>query len=302
MEPKFKTVFLTGLLLSINTPVAHAIQIEFDYSYDHSGFFDDPERREIMDVAASFYSGFTDNLSAITTDQNNSWEITFRAPGDYTYWATINDLNIAEDTIKVYVGGYSMGSGVLGYSMPSYVTVNGSQEFSENIQTRGQENALGPDATDFGTWGGVVSFNSDANWHFGADTNGLDSSKSDFLTTATHEIAHILGYGEAASWFNKIDNNYFYGEHSMAAYGGPVPTQFDAHWDYGVMSYYNGVPQETMMDPNTPRGERQLPTDLDYTGFQDIGWQIAPVPEPSTLAMFGLGLGLLGLRFRKKIA
>ena len=65
------------------------------------------------------------------------------------------------------------------------------------VTTRGQRNAIGPGATDYGVWGGAISFNSDASWYFGASDGGLGPDESDFLTTAMHELGHVLGYGVA---------------------------------------------------------------------------------------------------------
>ena len=124
MKPKIKTVFLTGLLLSINTSVTHAIQIEFDYSYDSSGFFASQERRDTMDYVASFYEPFTDNLKAITPDQNNHWTLGFWSPA--ATYVTLEDEYIPEDTIRIYAGGIHMGanSGALGYAYGADITID----------------------------------------------------------------------------------------------------------------------------------------------------------------------------------
>jgi hypothetical protein len=152
----------------------------------------------------------------------------------------------------------------------------------------------------------MIWFNAANNWYFGNDTNGLTAGHPDFLTTATHEIGHILGYGEADSWLAQIDSNgYFIGASSVAAYGGAVPLdQYGSHWAKVVMSTYAGVAQETLMDPNTIAGQRELPTVLDYAAFKDIGWQVAAtaVPEPNSCGLLLAGLGLIGLLARRRAA
>jgi hypothetical protein len=59
--------------------------------------------------------------------------------------------------------------------------------------------------------------------------------------------------------------------------------------------------QETLMDPSTPRGTRELLTDLDLAGLADIGWQVTAVPEPGSAHLLLAGLGVLGaLRWQQR--
>jgi hypothetical protein len=286
------------LSLALGAP-AHAIRIEFDYRYDTRGFFTDTltgapiaERRALLDEAASFYSGFTDSLTAIAPQAGDNWSVKITHPSLGGPQLTLSNLNIAADTLRIYAGGSNSAPGVLGFANTGFsLTASGSDAFVDAVTTRGQDNAVGAGATDYGTWGGMIWFNAANEWYFGSDAASLTTGHPDFLTTATHEIGHILGFGEADSWLALIDENgFFTGTHSIAANGGPVAVdQFDSHWAEGTMSTYNGLPQETMMDPSTPRGERQLPTVLDYAGFADVGWQVSAVPEPQHTALFGIG-------------
>ncbi len=288
---------------------AQALVIEFDYTYDTRGFFTDldtgaprVERRALLEQAASFYSGFTDSLAAIAPQAGDSWSVQITHPSLGGPAITLTDLSIAADTLRIYVGGSNSAPGVLGFANTGYnLVAGGSAGFVDAVTTRGQENTVGSGATDYGTWGGMIWFNAANAWYFGSDASGLTAGHPDFLTTATHEIGHILGFGEADSWLAQIDNGYFMGANAMAAYGGPVPVDpFDAHWAEGTMSTYMGLPQETMMDPSTPRGERQLPTALDYAGFADVGWQVSAVPEPQHAALFGAGTLLVFAAARRR--
>lgn len=288
---------------------ALALSIEFDFTYDTRGFFTDTltgapivERRTLLEEAASFYSGFTDSLSAIVPQAGDSWSVRITHPSLGGPPVTLNNLAIAADTLRIYVGGSNSAPGVLGFANTGFnLTASGSAEFVDAVITRGQVNATGANATDYGTWGGMIWFNAANDWYFGSAAAGLTTGRPDFLTTATHEIGHILGFGTADSWTARIASGHFTGAASVAAHGGPVPLdQYRAHWAEGTMSTYNGLLQETMLDPSTPRGERQRPTLLDYAGFADIGWQVTPVPEPGTWAMLLAGLGLLGLRARQR--
>lgn len=289
---------------------AQALVFEFDYTYDTRGFFTDTvtgapivERRALLEEAASFYSGFTDSLASIAPQAGDSWSVKITHPSLGGPAVTLSNLSIAADTLRIFVGGSTSAPGVLGFANTGFsLTASGSAEFVDAVTTRGQANAIGANATDYGTWGGMIWFNAANDWYFGSDTAGLTPGNPDFLTTAIHEIGHILGFGEADAWLAQIDGNgFFTGAHSVAAHGGPVPVdQFASHWAEGTMSVYNGLPQETLMDPSTPRGERQLPTVLDYAGFADVGWQVSAVPEPQHAALFGAGALLVLATARRR--
>jgi len=276
--------------------VSQAMTIRFDYRYDYGNFFASQERRDLLDHAASFYTGFNDSLSAVEPGGGNTWRARIKNPSpgfdDYAFY-TLDDIAIGADSLIIFVGASSAdGFPVLGQAATfDILSASGSDQFLSDLRTRGQGVTVGPDADDFGTLGGSIWFNSYPDWYFGSDETGLTSGHPDFLTTATHEIGHILGYGTADSWHNLIGvDELFYGPAAMAVYGGPVPTDGSSHWAEGVMSLYNGIPQETMMDPSTPYGERQLPTLLDMAGFKDIGWQTSEVPLPPSLFLLLSGL------------
>ena len=299
---------LACLLIASASPVS-ALEIKFDYTYDTRGFFTDLatgapriDRRALLDLAAAHYSGFTDTLSAITPAEGDQWSVSFMHPSLGGPGVTLNNVAIEADTLRIYVGGSPSAPGVLGFAGTGVnLQATGSAAFVDAVMTRGQLDTTGPDASDYATWGGYIWFNASNDWYFGADAGGLSPGGPDFLTTATHEIGHILGFGEADSWRAQIDasTGLFTGAASVAAYGGGVPLdRYGSHWAEGTMSVRDGLPQETMMDPSTPFGERQLPTALDYAGFADMGWQVSAVPEPETALMLLAGLALIGLRAR----
>lgn len=299
--PKIRKLIMSGALLSLaccQSGSVYAINIEFDYSYDTQGFFTDTVtekpinvRRERLEQAASFYAGFRDNLTGIYPGSSDSWSVNVGHPSLPGSSITLTDVAIANNTIRVYVGGSTSASSVLGFAGTGWdLNTSGSQLFKDAVISRSQPNAAGKGATDYGIWGGTIWFNDVHDWYFGENEAGLTADHPDFLTTATHELGHILGYGNADSWFSYI-NEGFEGPASVAAFGASVPVDnFDNHWAADVLSERNGVMQEAMMDPNTPFGERQLPTTLDYAGFSDIGWEVTAVPLPPGVLLFGTGL------------
>lgn len=281
-----------------------ALQIEFDYRYDTRGFFTDlatgeplAERRALLDLAASFYGGFTDTLTAIAPGAGDNWSVSFVHPSLGGPGVTLVNETIAADTLRIYVGGSPSTPGVLGFAgTGSNLQVSGDAAFVDAVTTRGQAGVA--QGTDYATWGGYIWFNASNDWYFGPDAGGLTAGRPDFLTTVTHEIGHILGFGEADAWYANVDpdSGLFVGANAIAAYGAGVPLdRYGSHWAEGTYSLRDGVLQETMMDPSTPAGERQLPTALDYAGFADIGWQVSAVPEPAGWALLLSGVGIVAV-------
>lgn len=302
-----------GLLALAAVPAA-ALDIVFDYRFDRHGFFDPSttagaQRRSVLEAAASVYEPLSDALAPIDPGGSlGSWRVAFRHPSWSSFFeqAVVEDLTVAANTFVVFVGASVSQSSVLGMAENGTITVTGGgAAFETLVHTRGQSGALGPQPSDVGPWGGTMWFNSFASWHTGLDTVGLDATKADMLTTVTHELAHLLGVGEAASWGSLIEGtpgNYrFTGSAARALYGGDVPLDaIGAHFAEGVMSTVEGLAQETLMDPTTTRGMRELMTALDYAALTDIGWQVSPVPEPATNALLAAGALLLGARLRRR--
>lgn len=280
---------------------AQAVSIQFDYRFDNRGFFTDlssgeplAERRALLDLAALPFAGFGDSLAAIAPQSGDEWSVSFTHPSLGGQAApTVTNLEVAADTLTVFVGGSVSGPGVLGFATTGFdLTVTGSSAFVDSVLTRGQPNAIGANATDYGTWGGTIWFNARNDWYFGADAAGLTPGRPDFLTTATHELAHILGVGSADSWLAQVDaQGRFVGQQSVEAHGGPVPLEaIGAHWARGTSSFVAGQAQQTLMDPGTIPGQREYPTDLDYAGLADIGWQVSAVPEAGSATSMLAGL------------
>lgn len=286
-----------GLLGSL--PV-QALTFVFDYSHDTRGFFTDTttgapieDRRRVLEAAGSAFSGFTDSLAAIAPGAGNTWSASITHPSLAGGPIRLTDLAVAADTLRIYVGGSSSAPGVLGFASSSFdITASGSAEFIDSVTTRGQANATGPAATDYGFWGGSIWFNARNDWYFGLDGSGLVAGRPDFLTTATHELAHLLGIGVADSWFAQIDSaGRFTGTQAIASFGGTVPLdRFQSHFAEGTRSTVNGVDQETLMDPTTISGTREHLTALDLAVLADIGWQVTAVPEVGTTTLMVAGL------------
>ncbi len=287
--------------LALSQP-ASAISILFDYTYDSSGFFTggNASRQTLLTQAASeFTSRIQDHLTAITSSGSNSFDIAFYNPSNASV-VTLNNYSVTDNAVIVYVGAQNLGASTLGQGGPGGYSISGSSAFVDG-QARGQAGALNTPATDFGPWGGSISFNSaQSNWYFGSANPTPGSGLYDFYSVAVHELGHVLGFGTAESFGNLVMGSNFTGASSSGLYGGPVPLADSAHWQDGLTSTAGGVPQEVAMDPAIGPGTRKHFTELDFAALRDTGWQIAPVPIPAAVWLFASGLvGIFGFARRR---
>lgn len=258
-----------------------SVNIEVDYTYDTNGFFDDPERRVVMEAAADYVSAlFNDSLNAIIPSGGNSWRIQFIDPSTGSI-TEVENPTIDEDEVLLFVGGRSLGSDTLGLGGAGGFQASGSAAFLQNIEGRGQSGATGPESgqTDTSVWGGTITFDSDTNWHFGITTSDLEGSEHDFYSVALHEMIHVLGFtDDSPAFFNLISpSSEFMGARAMAVSADTQLIASDlAHWREGLAS--GG--QETLMDPTFTRGTRKLVTPLDFAAMEDIGWEIDAMRWP----------------------
>ena len=304
---KFTYTLLLSAFCIASQPAQANINIVFDYSYD-GGFFTgagNTSRQTLLNAAASvFDTRFTDNLTGITSLGTNQFNIDFANPS-IAQTTTLPNYSVASDKIVVFVGAYNLGTNVLGQGGPGGYSVSGTQEFIDNAASRGQPGALGapafpgatPSQTDFGPWGGTLSFNNAVNYYFGTDAPLAGTTEFDFYSVAVHELGHLLGFGTADSYYHYVANNV-----ANSVFTGPTvntltsnpPVTNDGHWAAGTT--YLG--QEAAMTPGITVGQRKNFTELDFAAMKDIGWQVTAVPEPETWGMLLAGLGLLGWRIR----
>lgn len=304
MKNHHRVSALAAAVFAVWCQGAAAVSIVFDYSYDSSGFFADATRRSTLAQAGSYLgSRLSDSLTAITSQGVNSFDAVFSNPTNSST-VTLNNYNVASNTLVVYVGAQNLGSSTLAFGGPGGYSASGTQSFIDNVASRGQAGALATPATDFGPWGGEITFNSTVgNWYFDTNTSTVEPfSGVDFFSVAVHELGHVLGVGTSDSWTTFTSGSNFVGPHSMSAFGGAVPLNSDlAHWAAGTTSSVNGSPQTAIMVPTIPSGTRRYYTNLDFAGLEDIGWQVTPVPLPAASWLLGSSLiGLLAVGRRKQ--
>jgi hypothetical protein len=312
-----KTKSVVGLccgvaLLWSTHPAGAVITLDFDFTYDTSGFFTaNPEATGLLTAAATeLASRLSDSLNEIPTPTDgSSWNARFNHPATGVLESILN-LVVPADTMIVYVGGRDLSGSTAGVAHTAF-SFSGTAAFLDVVVKRGQAGATldAATSTDYGPWGGSIAFDdTDVDWYFDDDPVTVDvpGGKTDFYSVALHELGHLLGVGLANSWDHWIVAGKFTGPVSVAEFGGDVtlePGPDPGHWEDGTASFIPGTAtgQETAMDPVLATGERKFFTGLDFAALDDIGWEVVPVPEPHEYAL-AAGLALLGFAgYRRRV-
>ncbi|MBI5760722.1 MAG: hypothetical protein HZA46_19560, partial [Planctomycetales bacterium] len=255
--------------------------IQFDFSLDANNFFNTQAKKDLLSQAAQVFTNrIADDLTRIQPNVNigNTWDalVTNPASGNQTI---LSNLSISTDTIRVYPGGRDLLGDTLAESGPGGFNVAGAQDWINTVTARGQTGAI-PDLpsfkTDVGPWGGSMTFDTvGTNWYFGATTDGLGATQTDFLTVAIHELGHVLAFGTSDSFDNRVsgppNGRVFNGSKSVARFGGPVPLSDPSHWGESVTD--GGL--EPAMNPIVHAGTRKSFSELDFLSLDDIGWTLS---------------------------
>lgn len=251
------------------------INFVFDYSLDSQGFFSSSQARNVLEQAGSMLgSALSDSLLAITPNGGNTWSAQFSNPASGSV-TTVNNLTVAANSLLIFVGARDLTGGAVAEGAPGGYSANGSDSWFDLLSARGQVGALptgGQVATDFGPWGGSLTFDSvGTDWFMGTSITQIGTNQMDFLSVAQHELGHLLGFGTAESFDRYVSGNSFIGPNARAAYDGvgePFLSGDRAHWQVGTID--NGQP--AAMDPSLAPGMRRLFTGLDYAALKDVGW------------------------------
>lgn len=185
-----------------------------------------------------------------------------------------------------------------------------------------------------GACDGFIQFNSDFDFDFDP-SNGTDGNAFDFIGVAAHEIGHVLGFisGVDILDFNAPPNNGPFDDNEFTYVapldlfrfsatsaaqgaidwtadnrdkyfsldGGTVGPQFSTGMTFGdgrQASHWKDDLFIGLMDPTAGMGETLHISGNDVLALDAIGWDVAPIPEPSGWAMLGAGLLLLAARRR----
>jgi len=294
-------------------PERPGLRIEFDYSFDIEGFFNDPFRRLQMGWAALWVGSYIeDELLAIDSSQfqGASWNPQIVHPGvdpEVGPVGALGNIVIPANTIRVYVGGSTFTGQSANFNAVTtriwtqFWNVEGPAAWRERVFGRGQTGAVNDPAlggvvlSDVSAAYSVIRFNADRDW---LDDDGVwEPSERSLFSTACHELFHVLGFG--------LDD----GEASTTMYEGlfnPTTLQFEgptcfqvngmsfpamangSHFSLDLQSAVRntgtGPLQDVLLRPgHNPGAPHRFPTQLDFALLRDIGWEIA-MPVPGALA------------------
>lgn len=263
------------LLAATCASMARAITIEVRQYCEIAGgcgpgdfFVDNPQALTALQFAVRAYEPFSDSLTAIPA--NPGWTASFTNPRTGASGATVQNLAVPANTLILYAGGYDMPGGQVAEAGPGTANISLS---------RGQGAITGPGAIDFATWGGSIAFDthdgmSPRKWHFDIDTLP-GPGQTDFLTIAFHELAHVFGFGTAASFDNLISNNHLLGAEVIKLNDNePALAADNNHWASGATSPPYVNPPFSPLSASLLLGQRLVLTPLDYAALKDLGWQV----------------------------
>ena len=265
--------------------------IKFDYSYAGSFFTDTV--KNILDYAASLWERvIRDDFADIAAGT----KLYIRNPNTDQYVNIISSQPI--DDICIYVGNMDLENiGALATGGPSSTYYYGT-----DLDKRWNS------TSNFEPWTGSISFDAtpsysggeSAQWFFDTTPETSDDvatagvGKLDFLTTAIHEIGHVLGLVDGINAWDydlSSDEKYFTGIHAVEQNGGQKIPLIDGTHPNGYAPnapgsstpFYNN--QEPVMSYGLyTDGVRLVPTPIELGMLEDIGYKIS----------YGTRYGLLG--------
>lgn len=308
--PRVSRSLACALLL---LPVAGScLTIDLRYDLDAAGFFNQPGAKEALRTAADFYEDLiNDQIGAIdpTKFPGATWAPTYADPvtGLATPVPGKTNMIVPANTLIIFVGSAVLPGSIAAQAGPGGVTglsaegLDSGHPWANQVYNRGEAGAIHlvksgasivftTNPTDFAPWGGAVFFNSSlANWNF-STTDATGTAGPDALSVAFHELAHILGIGAwlpQNSWTTLSVTGAFSGVLAAQSFGSQILTDGfhvfpigKSSRAFGVFGRTHGASLTPLMVGSLPHSNSfYVPTDLELSILQDIGWEIEP-PVP----------------------
>ncbi len=254
--------------LELSATRTHRFQIQYDYRFDTNNFFADPARKSVLEEAANIWENYIQN-DFPTVPAGTSFTLQNPQTGNRE---TVS-LNNSVDDLVIFVGAQNIP---LSQKALAFAGYDGTDTSDITLRNR-------LSGSNFEPWAGTITFNSSptfldgipTSWFFDLTpetSNDIPTNSVDFLSTALHEIGHILGIGTAPIFKTLGAGGSFVGTNAKSVNGGnPIPLESDlSHIQAGFLS--DGRP--VLLTSNNPGG-RLLPTRVDLAVLADIGYNIS---------------------------
>lgn len=255
--------------------------IRFDYRFDTIGWFT-PEKRSALEAAARVWENIILDEFPEVAAGTRTYGLFNPQTGSVISGGFVNDTVI--DDLVVFVGARD-----LGLSGTSPILAQAGPAGTREARITGNQ---------FRPWMGSIAFDLDqggspTRWFFDStpDTaNDIPVNQIDFISTAVHEIGHVLGFGTSRAFdrltapLNPAQSTAkgFVGINARTVNGGnPIPL----NGGHIQESYEFNGSGESVMDVKIASGIRTLPTRLDIAILNDIGYTVnytAAVQNPSS--------------------
>ena len=141
------------------------LSVQVDYSLDSNHFFDDPNRRAILQAAFNTAVAYADTLDAIQPSGSNTWKVVLDDPSGGAN-VELDNLTIPANTLLVFVG--TARHGLARHRRPRRVRLRHAG-MERDRQRRAERHRI--QRAQLRALGGSITFDSnpDAGWYFGLD-------------------------------------------------------------------------------------------------------------------------------------
>jgi hypothetical protein len=274
---------------------AGSLQVTLDLSQDTDGFFADPSKRQVADVAAQDWAYFFDTMNldpvAVHTQETDCistagnvnplvWRTNIWNTSPYTgflfymfgvHTITTDPNKLISGGAPSYFAGYQSSGGV---PLPAMLRRSGAI----SVEETGNYNSLG--------W--LVS-SSDATWW---TSENLGNEQNDLLSIVHHEMGHALLFNAGYANFGAAKTaGAITDARVVAYYGGPVPIDIHDHFA-GVIDPASGLGAfgNEYADTGTLPRRRWMTTKLDLLAAQAVGYVLRPTSAFLPLALASTAL------------
>jgi hypothetical protein len=259
--------------------------IRFDYRFDTIGWFT-PQRRAALEVSARIWENIIlDDFPEIPAG-TRTYGVFNPQTGQWIREGVVNDTVI--DDLVIFVGARDLGFSSSGFNR-SPILAQAAPAGTREARITGNQ---------FRPWMGSIAFDLDSGssptrWFLDPtpDTaSDIPTNQIDFISTAVHEIGHVLGFGTSQS-FDRLtapltsarSSEWGFGGINARAVNGGNPIPLDGgHVREG---YEFGGSGESVMDVKIAAGVRTLPNRLDIAILNDMGYTVnyaAAAQNPSS--------------------